>query len=232
MAQPPTSTDVFLREVDEDLRRDRARDFAKKYGNWLIGAVILFLLAAGGWIYWQQRQHQKAERQVEQLAETYKNIAGGKVDASVPQLNQLATNGTAAVRASALFASAAIALEKKDTNGAIAKFRAIASDAGLPKPYRDMALIRQTALEFDSLKPEEVIARLEPLAKPGNPWFGSAGDMTASALFKQGKKAEAGRLHAAIAKVRPVPESIRQRSVQIASSLGVDASSATPAAAQ
>jgi hypothetical protein len=89
-----------------------------------------------------------------------------------------------------------------------------------------------TALEFDSLKPEEVISRLEPLAKTGNPWFGSAGEMTALAMLKQGKKAEAGRLHAAIAKDQTVPESIRQRSVQIASSLGVDASSAIPAAAQ
>jgi hypothetical protein len=95
-----------------------------------------------------------------------------------------------------------------------------------------MALIRQTALEFDSLKPEEVITRLQPLAKPGNPWFGSAGDMTAAALYKQGKRAEAGRLYGAIAKDNTVPDAIRARSIQIASSLGVDASSAMAGLAQ
>ena len=37
---------------------------------------------------------------------------------------------------------------------------------------------------------------MQPLAKPGNPWFGSAGEMTAMALIKQGKNAEAGQLFA------------------------------------
>ena len=86
----------------------------------------------------------------------------------------------------------------------------------MPQPYRDAALIRQTALEFDSLKPEEVIGRLQPLAKPGNPWFGSAGEMTALALIKQGKKAEAGQLFATIAKDKSVPETLRARAAQIA----------------
>jgi hypothetical protein len=56
--------------------------------------------------------------------------------------------------------------------------------------------------------------------------------MTGMALIKQGKKAEAGQLFAAIAKDKQVPDSLRARSVQIASSLGVDASSAMPQVAQ
>ena len=232
LALPPDSSDIFLREVDENLRRDRARDFAKKYGSWLIGAVLLFLVASGGWIYWKQRQQQHSQQQVEQLAELYKSLGTGNVAKAQPKLDQFAENGSKGVRASALFTSAAIALEKNDVKLATAKFHEIASDDDLPKPYRDMALIRQTALEFDSLKPEVVIARLEPLSKPGNPWFGSAGEMTAAALIKQGKKADAGRLYAAIARDKTVPDAIRARSVQIASSLGVDASSAMPAPAQ
>ena len=103
---------------------------------------------------------------------------------------------------------------------------AIAGDNGLPKPYRDAALIRQTALEFDRLPPQEVIARLQPLARPGEPWFGSAGEMTALALAKQGKSAEAGQLFAAIAKDNNVPRTVRERAVQLAGSFGVDIGSA------
>jgi hypothetical protein len=77
-----------------------------------------------------------------------------------------------------------------------------------------------------------VIARLEPLAKPGEPWFGSAGEMTALALIKQGKKQEAGQLFATIAKDNGVPETIRTRAVQVAGTLGVDASAALPTQAQ
>ena len=224
LAQPPDINETFLREVDENLRRDRAKNFAKRYGKWLIVAVVLFLVASGGWIYWQHYQRQQSEREVEQLAEVFKTISSGNLSGAAQKLDELSASSQPAVRASALFTRAALAIENKDTKLATAKYREAAEDGDLPEPYRDMALIRQTALEFDSLKPDEVIARLQPLAKPGEPWFGSAGEMTAAALLKQGKKEEAGRLYAAIAKDKSVPETVRARSVQIASSLGLDMS--------
>lgn len=232
MAQPPDISDTFLREVDENLRRDRARDFAKKYGNWIIAGLILFLAASGGFIWWKQHQVDRSEAQVEELSTIYRDIGSGKFDKAPKQLDELATSGSKAVRASALFASAALALQKNDNKQAIAKYREIAGDGGLPQPYRDAGLIRQTALEFDQIKPDEVISRMQPFNKPGNPWFGTAGEMTALAMIKQGKRAEAGRLFAAIAKDKTVPETIRGRAVQIAGSLGVDASSALDSLAQ
>jgi hypothetical protein len=232
LAQPPNITDTFMREVDENLRRDRAREFAKKYGAWLIGALVLFLAASGAWIYWQQRQAKQSEAQVEQLAQIYSGIASGNIRQAPPKLDALAADSDGAVRASALFTRAAIAIEQRDTNLAVAKYREVAADGDMPQPYRDLALLRQTALEFDRMKPDDVIARLAPLAKPGNPWFGSAGEMTAAALLKQGKRGEAGRLFAAIAKDKSVPEQLRGRSVQIAGTLGVDASAALTGPAQ
>ncbi len=56
--------------------------------------------------------------------------------------------------------------------------------------------------------------------------------MTALALMKQNKNAEAGRLFAAIAADQQVPNSIRSRAVQVAGTLGVDASASLPAMQQ
>lgn len=232
MAQPPDISETFLREVDENLRRDRARDFAKKHGKWLIAAVVLFLAASGGYIWWRQHQVQRSEAEVEQLTDIYRNVGTGMVGDAPKQLDALSDSGGKAVRASAEFARAAVAIQQNDTKLALAKYKALATDNSLPKPYRDVALIRQTALEFDQIAPEEVIARLQPLAKPGEPWFGTAGEMTALALIKQGKKDQAGRLFAAIARDKNVPDTIRARSVQIAGSLGVDASAAIEVPAQ
>jgi hypothetical protein len=229
LAQPPEYNETFLREVDENLRRDQLRDFGRKYG-WAVGvAVVLFLLASGGFIYWQQYKLQRSEKQVVQLTEIFRNISSGNT--AIPQqLNELSNSGNKAVRATALFTRAALALEKNDAKSATATYRSIAGDSSLPQPYRDVALLRQTALEFDSLEPQQVISRLAPLAKPGNPWFGTAGEMTAMALIKQGQKAQAAQLFVAIAKDKSVPDPIRARAVQIAGTLGVDASGAfTPA---
>ena len=222
MAQPPDITETFVREVDENLRRDQLRDFFKAYGNWLVAAVVLFLAASGGLIWWRQQQQQHSEAEVEKLAAVYNDIGAGKTAQAPQTLDSLSDRGSKAVRASARFARAALAIQQGDTRTAIASYKSIAADGGLPRPYRDAALIRQTALEFDQLQPQEVISRLEPLAKPGEPWFGSAGEMTALALAKQGKRSEAGQLFATIARDATVPSSIRDRAAQLATSFGVD----------
>jgi hypothetical protein len=232
LAQPPDISETFVREVDENLRRDQVRDFFQKNGTWLIIAVVLFLAASGGFIWWKQHQVQRSGAEVEKLAEIYKDIGSGNMAQAPQQLDDLSNSGSKAVRASALFARAALALQQSDTKLATSTYKSIANDSSLPQAYRDAALIRQTALEFDQIQPQEVIARLEPLAKPGEPWFGSAGEMTALALIKSGKKQEAGQLFAAIAKDNGVPETIRTRAVQVAGTLGVDASAAPPTQAQ
>ena len=219
-------TDTFVREVDENLRRDRIRDFFIDNKAWLIGAVILFLVASGGFIWFQQHREKLAEQHVEQLAEIYKDIGTGKTQNVAQELDDLSSSGSKSVRATALFTRAAFAIQQSDNKLAIATYKKIADDGSLPKPYRDAALIRQTALEFDQLSPDQVVTRLQPLAKAESPWFGSAGEMTALALVKQGKTKEAGQLFAALAKDKDVPQSLRDRSIQIAGSLGVDASSA------
>jgi hypothetical protein len=209
LALPTDSSDTFLREVDENLRRDRARDLAKRYAKWIALGVVLFLAAVAGWLYWQERQREQAAKESEQLAEIYRGIGTGNVKAVPQRLDALAADGTDVTRASALFAAAAMALQQNDRKGAVEKFRAVQNDSGLPQPYRDLALVRLTTIEFDQIKPEEVITRMQPLAKAGEPWFG-------------------GRLFAAIAFDRETPDTIRARAVQLAGSLGVDASAALP----
>lgn len=234
MALPPTTevNETFLREVDENLRRDRARDFMRDYRGLLIGALILFLVSAGAMIWWQQHQLDKTGEQVEELAKIYRDIGDSKLDTVPARLDQLSASSSKSVRASALFTRAALALQQNDPALASKTFGEIAGDSSLPQPYRDAALLRQTTIDFDKMKPEDVIARMAPLAKPDSPWFGSAGEVTAMALIKQGKKLEAGKLFAAIAANKEVPIGLRARAVQIAGSLGVDASAALPSAAQ
>jgi hypothetical protein len=228
---PDTPDEAFLREVDDDLRRERMENFAKTYGKWLIAAVVVFLIAVAGYLYWQKKQQEKASAQSEELMSIYNDIGAGKTDAAKKRLQPLESANCDLVRSLAFLTEAAIALDANDRDTALAKYKAVSADKGLPDPYRNLALIRATSLEFDKLKPEEVISRLEPLTKPGNPWFGSAGELTAMAYIKQGHNDQAGRLFAAIAADKQVPDTMRSRAVQIAGTLGVDASAEQPAEA-
>ena len=232
MALPPDPAESFVREVDENLRRDQAQDFLKKNGPWIVGLILLLLAAAAGWLYWQDRQQKQAEADTERLNTVMSQVGSGQVAGTEPQLAALAKAEADGISAAARLTRAALALQKSDRKAAIDDYRAVMNEAGLAQPYRDLASVRLTALEFDTMKPDDVVARLKPLAVAGNPWLGSAGEMTALALLKQGKKDEAGRLFAAIAADNNVPDTIRSRAVQIAGTLGVDATASLPAPAR
>ena len=195
----------------------------QRYGRWAVAIAVLILAAWGGWIYWQHRQTQASGVEGEKLSQAVDDLQAGNSDAAAAKLNGLATSDNDGYRATARMGQAAITLQKGDLPGAAKKFAEVAKDDSLDQPWRDLALIRQTAVEFDTMKPADVVSRLKPLAVKGNPWFGSAGEMVAAAYLKMNKRDLAGRLYGEIGKDEGVPETIRSRAVQMASALGVDA---------
>ena len=228
MALPPDTAESFAREVDENLRRDQMQDAAKRYGTWIAAAVILFLAAVGGYLYWQDHQSKQAATQSEALSAALDRVTAGNVKGAAEDLVPLSESSNEMVRAAALLGRASLALRQSDRKTASDLFKQVAADGSLPQPFRDLATVRGTAVDFDTMKPDAVIARLAPLSQPGNSFFGSAGEMTAIAMIAKGDKAGAGALFARIAADKQVPASIRSRAVQIAGTLGVDASASMP----
>lgn len=223
MASTPPTNEAFLREVDEELRRDQIARAAKRWGKAAIAAVVIGLAAFGGWLWWSHEQTKKAEAEGEQLVQILNDLEAGRQQGIEAKLKPLAESKNQGYRATAKLTLASLKQQAGDTKAAAAGYKAIAEDQSIAKPFRDLALIRQTAAEYDSLKPQDVVARLKPLAVEGGPWFGTAGEMVAVAYLNLNKPDLAGPLFAAIAKDESVPESIRSRAVQMAGVLGVDA---------
>jgi hypothetical protein len=231
LALPPDTAESFVREVDENLRRDQMAERAKRYGGVVAVAVVLFLIAVAGYLYWQHRQRLEAEAGTEQLAGALQDIGSNKMATAPAQLDALRQTDVEGVKATAGLTRASLALQQGNRKLASTIYAEIAADTSLSQAFRDVALVRGTALDYDSLKPDEVIARLQPIAEPGQPFFGSAGEMVGMALIAKGQKSAAAQLFAKIAADKGVPESLRSRAVQVAGSLGLDASASLPTGA-
>lgn len=226
MAVSPTTNEEFFREVDDELRREQALAIWKRFGRWIIGAVIGGLALFAGYLWWQNDRETKRGVEGEQLSAALEDLSGGNVDKAKSELDKLATSKTAGVAASAKLTNAAILLQKGDAKAAAAAFGAVAADTALDQTYRDLALVRQTAAEFDAMTPEAVVARLKPLAIKGNPWFGSAGEMVGISYLRMGKNDLAAAMFGALVKDEAVPQSIRDRVAQLGATLGVEAAPA------
>jgi hypothetical protein len=233
LALPPTAstpsaqTEVFIREVDDEYRRERMVRFWRRWGKVVAAAVVVALLAFGGWLYWQHRQREAAGVEGERMQAAFDQLAAGQLAQAQPALASLAQSKRDGYRVLAIFTQADILLQKNDLKGAAAKFATVANDGDVDDAFRDLALIRQTAAEFETLKPQVVVERMRPLAIAGGPWLGSAGEMMAVAQLRLGQRGPAGQLFGLIARDKDAPETLRQRAVQMAGVLGVDAVPAT-----
>ncbi len=230
MATTPPINEQFLREVDDELRRDQALTLWQRWGRWAVVGVLAALAAFGGFLYWQTQRNAAAGTEGEKLTQALDKLGAGKTDGIKLELDALTKSDADGMRAAAKLTLAAMALQKDDAKGAAMQYGAIAADSSLGKPYRDLALVRQTAAEFDTMKPADVVTRLKPLAVPGNPWFGSAGEMVGIAYMKMGRRDLAAAMFAAMGKDKGVPESIGSRVGQLAQILESEAAAAKSAA--
>jgi len=222
-ARDAAQKDVLLREVDEALREDEMRSLLQRFGKPAAAAIVLGLAGLGGYLWWSEARSDAADERGEQFTMALDRVEAGNLAAAGKQLATIAEADADGSAAAARLMQAGIALQQGRKSAAIRLFAEVADDRKAPQPFRDLATVRWVAASFDATPPEQVIARLKPLAVPGNPWFGSAGELLAMAYLKRGDTKLAGPLLAAMAKDQDAPESLRRRARQLAGVLGVDA---------
>ena len=214
--------DGFLREVDEALREEQVVDAFKRFAK-PVGAVLAAgLLALAGYLYWEHSVKSAAALRSEQAMLALDKLQAGQLDVAAKEFEVLTREGPDASRTLAAITLAAITAEQGKIDEAAGKFAAIAADSKAPKLYRELAAVREVALRYDAMKPDAVIAKLKPVAVPGNAYFGTAGELLGMAYLDAGRPDLAGALFAQIGQDKTVPQSIRVRVRQIASGLGYD----------
>lgn len=213
---------VFLREIDDALREDDAARLLRLYGKPVAAGVVLVLAGLAGWMVWNNHVDSVKGAKGEQLTIALDQAEAGRYDTAQTNLKALQASGAAGYAPLAGLVQGGIALDRHKPADAAKAFDAVAADAGAPQAWRDLATVRSVAATFDTAPPQQVIDRLKPLAVPGNPWFGSAGELVAVALLKQGHPDKAGAMFAAIAREADAPQSLRGRARQMALQLGAD----------
>jgi hypothetical protein len=224
LAQRDTAQqDVFMREVDEALRQDEMVGLFKRYGLPVGIVVAIGLLALAGYLWWDNYRKDAQGAVGEQLTMALDRVDASNFSAADAELNGVIAKGGPASAAAAKLLRGGIAQQQDKPAEAGKLFAEVAADGQVPQPFRDLATIREVAVQFDNLPPQQVVDRLKGFAAPGNPWFGTAGELVGIAYMKQGRNDLAGPLFAAISRDNNTPESLRRRTRQLAGLLGVDA---------
>ncbi len=224
MALSPQNPDTFMREVDEAVREDSLKSFLVRFGVPLLGVTIVGLAGFAGWLWWQGAQTADADERGARFSAVLDTFDQQRPKAAATAADPLAKGDAAGYRAAALMLQGSAAEVEGNVQIAVVRFGTVANDSRVPQELRDLALVRQTLVEFDTLEPETVVARLRRIvADPANGMFPSAAELTALAEYRRSNFRRAGELFRQISRAENVSESLKRRAVQMAGMLGVDA---------
>jgi hypothetical protein len=201
--------DIF-REIDEEIRRDKAAKVWARYQTPIIALAILVAAAAGGWRAYDFYRIKQAEEAGAKYEVALQQARDGKSTEAEATLGEIARTGPPGYALLARFRAAAESAPR-DPDGAAKIYDVIAADSAVNAPLRDLARLRAAILRLDKADAGEIQRRLEPLAQAGQPYRNSARELLAMAAFKRDDLDAAGRWLDMIIVDAQAPAAIRQR---------------------
>ena len=217
-----TMSDIF-REVDEEVRLDKALLFWSKYQALFIALALAIVAASAGWRFYKDGERAKAEAagaSYEAALQLSRDNKPAEADAAFQEIIKQGGPGYGLLARFRGAADVAVTDQAK----AVQIYDALASDAKVPALMQDIARLRAAMLRLDAADAAEVKRRLEPLAAPGAPFRNSAREMLAYAAFRVDDFEAAGRWLDQIVVDLQAPAGLRQRAETL---LGLVAASKT-----
>ena len=207
-----SNTDSFIDEVTDEVRRDRLYGLFRRWA-WLAVVIVLGIVGAAAWVEYSRAQDRAAAQAfgdallaaLEAPDPAARIAALGAVDASRPEgrvlLALLAAGEAAAGGAGA------------DADAAAADLRVAAEAAGLPRRYRDLAMLKAEMIAPSDVAQARLI--LGALAEPGAPYAALAEEQLALVDLRAGDLAAALERLRSLARSAAATAGLQERASQL-----------------
>ena len=202
-------SDLF-REIDEEIRQDRALEIWKKYGIYIIAVAILIVLGTAGYRIYSHFEQKNAEALGLRFQVALEASTAGRSEDAAKEFEAIAAEGGKGYAKLARFRAAAeLALTSKSE--AIKLYDALSSDASVPLVLQGLARLRAATLATDDISFDELKARVDPLLPQGGPWAGLARELLGTKKLAANDFKAAGEYFDAIITDDAAPASVKQR---------------------
>jgi len=177
-----TVSDIF-HEVDEEVRREQLRQLWQRYGNLLIAACVLVVLAVAGWRTYEYYQAKQAAEASAKFEAAVALVNEGKNQEAEEAFGQVVAAGTPSYRMLARFREAG-ELARRDPKAAAEMFDRLAADSSIGGVLQDLAAVRAATLLVDTAPYSDIVRRLEPLTAPERAFRHSARTLLALSAWR------------------------------------------------
>lgn len=210
------SDDSFIREVNEELRKDQAKALWDRFGPAAVLVAVLAVLATAAFVGWRYWEETRANASGDAFSQALLLANDGKGDEALASLSELEKDGYGAYPLLARLRAATVKADQGDTDGAVADFDVVAADGKAPVALRDMARLRAGLLLVDHGSYADVAGRVEALTAETGPLRHSAREALGLAAWKEGRAQDALKLFEQIVADETAPRNVRQRATLMA----------------
>ncbi len=205
------SDDSFIREVNQELRQDKAKALWDRFGPIAIVAAVVVVLATAAFVTYEWWVDSRADASGDAFAQALTLAKDGKQDDALKALSDLETSGYGAYPLLARMRAATVLADKGDFAGAVTQFDEVAADGSIPQAIRDTARLRAGYILVDNGSYDDVSKRVEVLADETNALRHSAREALGLAAWKAGKAKDALVFFDQIVADEAAPTNIRER---------------------
>ena len=213
--------DIFD-ELNEDLRAERARALARRYGAAAAGVLVLVLIGVGGWQGWKWQKSREAEA----VSGPYLTASGvlepgaQRGRATDPEaFAKIASAAPDGYRTLAELQEAALRWTAGDSAKALALWDKVGADGDSPM-LRDLGNLLWAQHSVDQGDPAAIGARTAKLQTQSNPWRPLAQEVDAMVAIRQDDKDKATRLLRNLVADPAAADGLRRRASELLVVLG------------
>ncbi len=202
----------LLREIDEDLRLERLRRLGRRHGPWMAGAAVLAAAVIGGWHLWQNQLRERGAAEADRYASAISDLANDRTGLGIAALADLAREAEPGHALVARLSEAAALAGSGDPAAAIGLYDAVASDASLPRHYRNLADLQAAFLLLDHGAAAVIRDRTARLLDDSDgPWFALAREVHAHLAYRESDMDTARSEFQALAADADAPSGVQAR---------------------
>ena len=210
--------DIF-QEVEEDLRRDKAAEWWKRYSLFIYIAAAAIVIAVAGYKGWQAYDEKLRGERSDSYAEALALIEGGDTERARQVLGALSDPAGDGYPLMAALTEARLAAESGDTAAATQILQQIANDSSSGASMKQLAALQLVLLKIDEADPAVLRGDLRPLAAPDAPYRFTALELLAILALREGDTVAAREHLIQITDDPAAPTSSRSRAAELLASL-------------
>jgi hypothetical protein len=202
----------LLDEVREELKDERALDFIKKNGSFILILMVVCIIGASLKLWWNDYQENRYHKAGGEFISGILKMRAYKPDDAVKKFEDLFTNDNTNYAALAGLNVGSYADFKKDFTKSSTVFKTVSDNSSFDHSFKDMAKFLQikSALSNNGDK-QELAAELEKYVKDGGIYKYSALELLGTVYLNLGEKGKAKETFNIVITDAGVPDSLRNR---------------------